>query len=95
MKLQFRTAASADMRRVARETRLRWGEEQAAIYTDTLRQDIKSLLVYPLRYPEYTPSPGLRRMNCGKHAVFYLVGENQIEVIRVLHAASDFESLLT
>jgi toxin ParE1/3/4 len=94
MRIKFRTAASADMRRVARETRTAWGEGQAFKYSKQLRDDIKSLGEYPLRFPEFESRPGLRRMNSGRHAVFYLVFDDQIEVVRVIHVASDFERWL-
>ena len=92
--IKFRKAASADMRRVASETRDRWGEAQAARYSARLRDDIKSLSKFPLRFPEFEPRPGLRRMNSGRHAVFYLVLANRIEIVRVLHAVRDLERLL-
>jgi toxin ParE1/3/4 len=94
MRINFRTAASADMRRVARETRAAWGEAQAYKYSRQLRDDIKSLAEFPLRYPAFESRPGLRRMNSGRHAVFYLVFDDRIEIIRVLHVASDFEQWL-
>ena len=94
MRLTFRTAASADMRRVAQDTRARWGEAQAAKYAAQLRDDIKSLCELPLRFPEFASRPGLRRMNSGRHAVFYLVLEERIEIVRVLHGASDLEQWL-
>jgi toxin ParE1/3/4 len=94
MHLKFRAAASADMRRVSRETRARWGEAQAAKYAAQLRDDIKSLCEFPLRFPEFTSRPGLRRMNSGRHAVFYLVLEDRIEIVRVVHGASDLEQWL-
>lgn len=94
MRINFRTAASADMRRVARETRAAWGEAQAYKYSRQLRDDIKSLAEFPLRYPAFESRPGLRRMNSGRHSVFYLVFDDRIEVVRVLHVASDFEQWL-
>jgi toxin ParE1/3/4 len=94
IRLIFRTAASADMRRIARETKARWGIAQSAIYSAKLRDDIKSLLEFPLRFPEFEPRPGLRRMNSGRHAVFYQVFDDRIEVVRVVHVASDFERWL-
>ena len=91
MRLTYRAAATADLRRVARETRAAWGEAQAAKYTAELRDDIKSLGELPLRFPEFEGRDELRRMNSGRHAVFYLVVDDRVEIIRVLHAASDFE----
>ncbi len=94
IRLKFRAAASADMRRVARETRAAWGEAQAAVYSAKLRDDIKSLREFPLRFAEYEPRPGLRRMNSGRHAVFYLLFDDRIEIVAVVHVASDFERWL-
>lgn len=94
MRVKFRTAASADMRRLSRETKARWGDAQAAAYSALLRDDINALRNFPLRYAEFEERPGLRRMNSGKHAVFYLIGEEQIEIVRVLHAAMDFDEWL-
>ena len=94
MRLIFRTAASADLRRVARETRARWGEAQAAKDAAQLRNDIKSLCEFPLRFPEFPARPGLHRMNSGRPAVFYLVLEDRIEIVRVLYGASDLEQWL-
>ena len=89
--LKFRATAAADMRRVSRETRAAWGEVQAAKYSAELRDDIKSLREFPLRLPAFDSRPGLRRMNSGRQAVFYLVLEDRIEIVRVLHGASDLE----
>ena len=94
IRIKFRSVASADMRQIARETRSAWGEAQAAKYVSKLRDDIKSLGEFALRFPEYAPRPGLRRMNSGRHAVFYLVFEDRIEVVAVRHVASDFERSL-
>ncbi|MCA1748760.1 MAG: type II toxin-antitoxin system RelE/ParE family toxin [Sphingomonadales bacterium] len=81
-RLSFHAAASADMRRIATDTRARWGKDQAAAYSAILRDDIKSLLDFPLRFPEFEGRrKGLRRMNSGSHSVFYLVSENRIEII--------------
>lgn len=59
-------------------------------YSAQLREDIKSLREFPLRFPEFEARPGLRRMNSGRHAVFYLVADDRIEIVRVPHVASDF-----
>jgi toxin ParE1/3/4 len=92
-KLKFRTAASSDMRAISKYTRNRWGEEQTADYIASLRDQIKSLCEFPLRYPEFGYER-LRKMNSGHHIVFYLVNDDAIEVVRVLHQAMDFSERL-
>jgi toxin ParE1/3/4 len=83
------------MRSIARYTRKRWGDEQAAAYAANLRDQIKSLREFPLRFPEFGGKYyGLRQMHCGRHMVFYLVADDAIEILRVLHEAMDFSERL-
>lgn len=89
MRLVFRVEATEDLRRIASETRRAWGDDQAKRYVAALRNEIITLREFPLRFPEFEPRPGLRRMNSGRHAVIYLVSDDRIEVVRVLHVASD------
>ena len=89
-RLDYRADAVADLRQIARDTRAAWGESQAAKYASRLRDHIKSLREFPERFPEFEERPGLRRMNSGRHAVFYRVFDDRIEVVRVLHVAQDF-----
>lgn len=92
-KLKFRTAASYDMCAISKYTRSRWGGEQTADYIANLRDQIKSLREFPLRYPEFGYEK-LRKMNSGHHFVFYLANDDVIEVVRVLHQAMDFPERL-
>ena len=51
-----------------------------------------SLRQFPLRFDEFDRArPGMRKMNCGHHVVFYLVTDEHIEIIRILHEAMDFD----
>jgi toxin ParE1/3/4 len=83
------------MRGIAHYTRKRWGGEQAAAYAANLRDQIKSLREFPLRFPEFGGKhDGLRQMHCSHHMVFYLLTDHAIEIIRVLHEAMDFSERL-
>lgn len=90
----FRTVASADMRRIARETRDAWGTEQAYKYSTRLSVDIKSLVKFPMRFPAVESRPDVRRMNSGRHAVFYQIFDDRVEILRVLHVSSEIERWL-
>ncbi|MEW6306949.1 MAG: type II toxin-antitoxin system RelE/ParE family toxin [Verrucomicrobiota bacterium] len=37
--------------------------------------------------------PGLRRRLVGDYLVFYLIKENEIHVVRILHGARDLEAI--
>ena len=83
------------MRGIARYTRKRWGAKQAAAYGANLRDQVKSLREFPLRFPEFDGKyVGLRQMGCGHHLVFYLVSDDAIDIVRVLHEAMDFSERL-
>lgn len=83
------------MRGIAHYTRKRWREEQAAAYGANLRDQIKSLREFPLRFAEFDGKyVGLRQMGCGHHMVFYLVTDDAIDIVRVLHQAMDFSERL-
>jgi toxin ParE1/3/4 len=86
----LRPEAEADIDEIADYTIERWGREQTRAYVAALRADIASLSEFPERFPIHEQTGlGLRRMGSGHHLVFYLVGENAVEVVRVLHQRRD------
>ena len=70
------------------------GHEQARRYAAFLRSRMKSLRQFPLRHPEVEDRPGLREMRVGQHIVFYLVRDEAIEIVQILHVATDFKAWL-
>ena len=95
LRIVFRRTASAELRAIARTTTARWGDRQARLTIAELRDRINSLREFPLRFPEFGPErPGLRKMRCGSHAVFYLIDGEQIEIVRILHESMDFATRL-
>ncbi|MBU2587471.1 MAG: type II toxin-antitoxin system RelE/ParE family toxin [Alphaproteobacteria bacterium] len=93
-RIVFRASARRDIEVLAGHSEIRWGKRQTRQYLDELESNIQQLVDNPLRYPEFEPRPNLRRMNCGRHAVFYAVEEGRIEIVRVLHVASDLNQLI-
>lgn len=86
----LRPQAEADIEKIADYTIERWGGEQAARYVEALRADIASLSEFAERFPIHEQTGlGLRRMLSGHHLVFYLVGEETVEIVRVLHERRD------
>lgn len=86
----LRPQAEADIENIADYTIERWGREQARTYLAALRADIAILSEFAERYPVHEQTGlGLRRMRSGHHLVFYLVEENAIEIVRVLHERRD------
>lgn len=85
-----RPEAEVDIDGIADETIERWGREQAHNYVSALRADIASLADFPKRFPIHEQTAlSLQRMRSGHHLVFYLVGEDAVEVVRVFHERRD------
>ena len=95
MILVFTNEATADLENlgdyIAEES-----PSQAMAFVQELRRHCASLLDMPKRFP-LTPRheiSGIRRMVHGNFLVFYRVTVENVEIIRILHGARDYEPLL-
>ena len=94
-RIVFRKKASAELRAIADFTEERWGKQQASDYVADLRARIASLGEFPMRFPEFGPDrPGLRKMRCGSHVVFYVIADKAVVIARILHESQDFKARL-
>lgn len=63
---------------------------------DRISETIASLDQFPARAPlvpfEPERSAGLRRINVGQYAIFYLIEEKSVKVTNVLYGRSDLEA---
>jgi toxin ParE1/3/4 len=89
-KLRYRPAALVDLDDAEAYTRRTWGHRQAKTYIAALATDIKALRSTPLRHPAVDGIlPGLRRKRSGMHHIYYLVTEENIEILAVIHVQRD------
>ena len=73
-----------------------WGEVQADRYLDDLNEALKLLAESPLFCRErHELSPPMRIHHVAHHLIVYLVSEDCITVVRVLHESMDIETELT
>lgn len=64
----------------------KWGEDQTLRYIDSLETCCQQLAENPqLGRPCDHIRPGLRRMEHGRHVVFYRIEAGGIQVSRILH----------
>jgi toxin ParE1/3/4 len=85
-KLRISRQAEADMLDIAEYSLRQWGEAQAARYLAQLAGCCRRVADYPLigcACPWILP--GLRRIEQGSHVVFFLVGDSDVLIARVLH----------
>ena len=91
----LRPKAREDLERIGDYTLERWGDRQEEIYLGMLNQALLSLVDEPeLGRPADAIAPGLRKLRTGRHMVFYLISETNIDVIRILHQSMDYEQHL-
>ena len=80
-----RPEAEVDIEDAADYTMEQWGRDQARRYIGDIRKAIDRLAVDGLRFPEETKAyPGLRRMRSGHHFIFFLIDDEQVDVVRVM-----------
>ncbi len=94
-KIVLRPQAQADIDDIATYTISQWGNRQARDYIGDLRDAIERLTTSGMRHPEQPAIyPGLRKMRSGHHLVFYLIDQETIDVVRVLHERQDLAARL-
>ncbi len=84
--VRFSRRAEADLVSIANYTLGTWGETQATRYIDDLESCCQMLADKPAlgRASDHVRR-GLRRMECGRHVVFYRPEAKGILVSRILH----------
>lgn len=84
--VRFSQRAEADLLEIAGYTLRTWGEDQAVRYLDGLEACCERLAENPMlgRGCERV-RPGLRRMECGRHTIFYRLRRDGVLISRILH----------
>jgi toxin ParE1/3/4 len=83
---RFSRVAEADLLSIGAYTLRTWGEDQTIRYIDDLEACCQTLADNPtLGRACDEVRPGLRRMECGQHVVFYREDAEGILVSRILH----------
>jgi toxin ParE1/3/4 len=95
LELRLRPKARRDLAGIWTYTRRRWSRAQADRYVGAIYAEIEELRERPSlgRPAPIGKAPFLKRA-CGSHVIFYLVSENTLDVVRVLHERMDFPARL-
>jgi toxin ParE1/3/4 len=83
---RFSRMAETDLLGIATYTLKTWGQDQTVSYIDGLEACCRQLVNKPqLGRACDQVRPGLRRLEYGRHVVFYRVEANGIVISRILH----------
>lgn len=92
---ELRPRARLDLGEIWRYTADRWDRRQADLYVGRLIQTIDDLRS-PGRRTRTRDAihPGLRSVKTGSHLIFFLMSEDGVDVVRILHERMDLAARL-
>ena len=89
-RLVLKPRARQDLRNALHYTRMRWGAEQHTEYKTLLYGAMRELVEHPgIGAARGELCAGCRSRVAGQHIVYYRFGDEEVEVVRVLHARQD------
>lgn len=93
--LKLRPRARRDLSDIYAYTEKNWSPEQAERYIAAIRAEFSLIRAKPDlgRAVRGAQAPFCRRAS-GSHVIFYLVDDDRIDVVRVLHQSMDFTAHL-
>lgn len=95
MRSRLRPAARLDLAELWLATAERWDIDQADEYIRLIEDRFSRIERFPESYPLYRSRHGLfRKAPSGEHLIFYLVTEQLIDIVRIMHNRSDYEEEL-
>ena len=86
LRVRFTHRAESDLAEIAEYTAQNWGLAQANLYVDELESCCRALAENPALGRQCNDiRPGLRRMEAGRHVIFFREQGKRILVVRILH----------
>ncbi|MBL4786343.1 MAG: type II toxin-antitoxin system RelE/ParE family toxin [Cohaesibacteraceae bacterium] len=77
--------ARNDLLKIALFGDANFGLEQSDIYREMFKKRFMQLSEQPLLFPAVESIfPGYRRCVCGRHAIYYRISEDVVEIMRIL-----------
>lgn len=88
--LELLPGAIADLDSIYAYSVDQWGQEQAKNYLRALNARMQGLRRFPaLGKAQDALHPGLRRIGEGSHSIYYLIRDETVLIVRVLHDRMD------
>lgn len=95
MKQYWSSKALSDLDGIRDHSLQHWGRRQTADYLRLIRNAIQAAARAPMQAASASHyRPGYRKLSAGVHLIFFRVGDDAIEIIRILHQRMDVDSKL-
>ena len=89
-RLRYHALAERDFTGAAQWSLAQWGARQTRRYLDTLEAQIQRIAENPLLGSDAErPRPGLRKITAGRHTIYYMADEREVQIVRIMHQQQD------
>lgn len=89
-KLRYHSLAMRDFVGTATWSQAQWGAQQTRRYLDMIEAQIQRIAENPMVGSDAEmPREGLRKITAGRHTIFYLADDREIQIVRILGQQQD------
>ena len=89
-KLRYHALAQSDFVGAAAWSQAQWGARQTRRYLDTIEAQIQRIVENPMLGAEAElPRPGLRKITAGRHTIFYMPDDREVQIVRIIGQQQD------
>ena len=89
-KLWYHSLAQRDFVGAAVWSDAQWGTRMTRRYLDTIEAQVQRIVENPkLGSDAELPRPGLRKILAGRHTIFYMADEHEVQIVRIMGQQQD------
>ena len=89
-KLRYHSLAQRDFVSAAAWSHAQWGAQLTRRYLDTIETQIQRIAENPMLGSDAgLPRPGLRKIAAGRHTIFYVFDDREVQIVRIMGQHQD------
>ncbi len=89
-KLWYHSLAQRDFVSAAAWSEAQWGARLTRRYLDAIEAQIQRIVDNPMLGSDAElPRPGLRRISAGRHTMFYMADDRDVQIVRIMGQQQD------
>jgi toxin ParE1/3/4 len=89
--LRYHSLAQLDFVGAAAWSQAQWGAKMTRRYLDEIEKQISRIIENPkLGSDAELPRPGLRKILAGRHIIFYMTDEHEVQIVRIMGQQQDY-----
>ena len=88
--LRYHSLAQRDFVGAAAWSKEQWGAKITRRYLDEIERQISRIVDNPMLGSDAElPRPGLRKIIAGRHTIFYVASESEVQIVRIMGQQQD------